>query len=368
MVSVEKQRRGEMTIELKPAIAPAYLKAGFFGGTGTGKTFTTAKLLAQFIRQYTPESQLAMFDTEPSAGYIAGMVKEVSGKELLAFSSRSFSDLIDFTNECIAKKHVVLIDSITHPWRSLCNDYLEAKRSRVESAGGNIQTVKLSLKDWGPIKDMWNKFSELFVYSPLHIVILGREGDVWESVTDEEGKEEMKKTGVKMKTESELGYEPSLLVQMRLEDTRHIAFVAKDRFNILTGITSKNNPDIEFFKPHIEMLNLGGKGQQKNAGKPIFEKGQGANWETIKAQREAILESIKDDLVLAFPGRSDEMQKAKILMIRKVFGKDASWSALEGDDKKYPIDALKDGREKMQKEFSPVTSTLKEKNNGKNNK
>lgn len=340
-----------MDIELKTASRPAFLKAGFFGGTGTGKTYTAAKMLAQFIKEYCPGSQLAMFDTEPSAGYIAPMIKETSGKELLAFSSRNFADLLAFTETCIKAKHIVLIDSITHPWRSLCMDYLEAKRSRVEAAGGNPQTVKLSLKDWGPIKDMWNRFSELFVYSPIHIVILGREGDIWESVVDEEGKEEMKKTGVRMKTESELGYEPSLLVQMRLEDTKHIAFVAKDRFNILTGAISKNNPDIEFFRKHIEMLDLGGKAPEKSRGTACFEKGKGANWETIKARREAILESIKDDLVLAFPGRTEEMQKAKILILRKTFGKDASWVALENDEKKYPLNILEAGRGKLQKDL-----------------
>ena len=76
-------------MNLKPAIAPAFLKIGFFGDTGTGKTFTAAKVLSQFIAQYAKDSQLAMFDTEPSAGYIGPMVKKITGKELLAFNSRS---------------------------------------------------------------------------------------------------------------------------------------------------------------------------------------------------------------------------------------------------------------------------------------
>jgi len=333
-------------MKLEPATRPAYLKAGFFGGTGTGKTYTVAKMLSQFQKEYCPESQIAMFDTEPSAGYIATMVKEITGKELLVFSSRSFADLIDFTQECIKQKHVVIVDSITHPWRQLCQDYLEAKKSRVSGAGGNVNTVKLSLKDWGPLKEMWQKFSELFVYSPLHIVIIGREGDVWETVMDEEGKEEMKKTGVKMKTETELGYEPSLLVQMQLSGTDHLAFVAKDRFNAMTGLTSKNNPDIEFFRPHIALLDLKGKGPEKHEGKPVFEGGVGANWETLKARRVAILESIKDDLLLAYPGRSDEEKKEKVLLLRKAFGTSA-WTALESEEKKYSIESLEAGRSKL---------------------
>lgn len=335
-------------MQLKPAITPSYLKIGFFGNTGTGKTYTAAKILSQFIKEYCPESQLAMFDTEPSSGYIAPMVKQISGKDLLAFSSRSFSDLMEFTEEAIKNKYVVLVDSITHPWRQLCSDYLEAKRSRVKSAGGRENTVKLSLKDWGPLKEIWNTFSEKFVYSPVHFCIIGREGDSWETMTDEEGNEELRKTGVRMKTESEFGYEPSLLVRMTLYDNKHIAFIAKDRFDSLTGKSSDSNPDIQFFKPHFDLLNIGGKHVKKSEGKKIFDEGSGPNWETLKAQREAILEAIKDDMVLAFPGQSANDKKAKIEAIRGAFGQSATWTELESDRRKWTIENLTAGRELLQ--------------------
>jgi hypothetical protein len=331
---------------LQEAKTPAFLKMGFFGNTGTGKTFTAAKVLSQFIAQYTKGSQLAMFDTEPSAGFIAPMVQKITGKKLLVESSRSFSSLMDFTRECIEKRYVALVDSVTHPWRSLCQDYLDAKKSRVRSAGGREETVKLSLKDWGPLKDMWNQFSEMFVYSPIHFCICGREGDVWETTVDEEGKEEMKKSGVKMKTESEFGYEPSLLVQMRIEGNKHMAFVCKDRFDLLTGKFSEDKPDIDFFKPHIDMLDLGGKAPNKNEGKKIFNAGSGPSWETIKAQREAILENIKDDLLLVFPSQTAEDKRGKVQALRKAFGTSA-WTEMESDEKKFSIETLEDGRKKL---------------------
>lgn len=334
-------------MNLLPAIVQPFLKIGFFGNTGSGKTYTAAKVLSQFIAQYAKDSQLAMFDTEPSAGYVAPMVKKITGKELLAISSRSFSDLMDFTDLCIEKKYVALVDSITHPWRTLCTDYLIAKKSRVKSANGNTETVKLSLKDWGPLKEIWNQFSEKYVMSPIHFCICGREGDVWDTVTDEEGNEEVKKTGVKMKTENEFGYEPSLLVNMKYEFNKHVAFVPKDRFDVLTGETSDDKPDIEFFKPHINLLNIGGKPIEKSEGKKIFNTGTGPNWETIKQRRAAELENIKDDITLIYPGRTNEEQKAKIELLRKVFNT-SSWTDLENDDKKFPIEVLKAGREKIQ--------------------
>jgi hypothetical protein len=345
---------------LKPAISPSYFKCGFFGSTGTGKTFTAAKLMSQFIAEYCKGSQLAMFDTEPSAGFVAPMVKKITGKELLVCSSRSFSDLIEFTDDCIKNQYVAIVDSITHPWRQLCTDFLEAKKSRVQGAGGRKETTRLSLKDWGPIKDIWNTFSEKFVFSPIHFCICGREGDAWDTVTDEEGNENMQKTGVKMKTETEFGHEPSLLVQMRFEHEKHLAFVTKDRFDYLTGHLSENNPDIEFFKPHINALNLGGEHVVKSEGKKIFDEGTGPNWETIKAQRAALLENIKDDLTLVYPGRTTEENKAKIEALRSSFGTSA-WTEMEEDEKKFPIIFLTQGREKL-------ATFLKEKNNAKNSK
>lgn len=335
-----------MSIELKPAIIPPWLKMGFFGNTGSGKTKTSSKTLCQLIAKFCKHSQLAMFDTEPSGGFIADMVKDLTGKELLTITSRSFSDMMDFVDLCIEKKYVGLIDSITHPWRNLCSDYLEAKKSRVRSAGGNDKNVKLSLKDWGPLKEIWNQFSEKFTYSPAHLCVCGREGDVWDTVVDEEGKEEIKKTGVKMKTETEFGFESSLLIQMKFEFNKHIAYVVKDRFDVITGKTSDNNPDIDFFMPHISKLNIGGKNIEQSKGKKIFDPGSGPNWETIKKQRDAILENIKDDIVLLIPGKTTEAQKLKIKTLRQIFDT-SSWTEIENDNKKYDIKTLKKCRENL---------------------
>ena len=330
-------------IELKEPETPAFFKLGFFGGTGTGKTMTAAKVLSQFIRDYCPERQLAFFDTEPSAGYVKAMVKEITGKPLLAIHSRSFADLVQFVDLCREKGYVGLIDSITHPWRSLMADYLDAKKSRIISAGGNQANAKLSLKDWGPLKDMWGVFSSKFAWDATHLCMSGREGDVWESIEDDEGNSEMKKTGVKMKTETETGFEPSLLVQMKLVNGKHYAHVVKDRFDILTGKTSDAEPDIEFFRPHIEMLNLTGGGYSENKPEPVFKNIPGPNYETIKAQRAAILETIKDDIMLKHPGQTAEEKKQKILLLRKAFGT-SSWTDLEENFKKYPLEKLEQGR------------------------
>jgi len=344
-------------VELKPAGKPAFLKLGFYGNTGTGKTWTAAKVLSQFIAEYLPDSQLAMFDTEPAAGYIAPMVKEITGKELLAVHSRSFPDLLDFAKTCKDKGYVALLDSATHPWRQLCADFLSAKRSRVKAVGGNPETTKLALSDWGPLKDIWNQFTEMYCFDPVHWCMCGREGDVWEMTQDEEGNEKMEKTGVKMKTETETGYEPSLLVQMVLRDNKHIARIKKDRFDALrAGDESTTDPDIEFFRPHLAMLDIGGAGPDVSVV-PTFGHEQGANFETIRREREALLEEIKDDLVLALPGQDKDSKQQKVLALREAFGT-SSWTKLEKNHNEFPAEVLRQGRSTL--------GVYLEKNNGKN--
>lgn len=333
-------------MKLESAKRPAFLKMGLFGDTGTGKTFTAAKVLSQFIKEFCPEKSLAMFDTEPSAGYIAPMVKKITGRELLVVTSRSFADMMDFWAICKKEGHVILIDSITHAWRNLMADFLEAKKSRITGAGGRAETARLTIADWGPLKEIWGRFSEAFAYDPIHACICGRQGDVWETVTDDEGKESQAKTGVKMKTESETGYEPSLLVQMRIEGenpVKHMAFVVKDRFDVLTGAMSKDKPDIEFFRPHLALLDLKGNAPVISKGAPMFNAGTGPNWETIKARREAVLEEIKNDLLLVYPGATGEDKKGKVTALREAFGTSA-WTELESDEKKWPEELLKEKR------------------------
>ena len=362
-----------MTLELKESKAPAYLKLAFYGLAGSGKTYTAARVLSQFIREYAPDLQLALYDTEGGAGFVAPMVQELSGKPLVSIAATSFVELREFLELCPGK-YIGLVDSATHPWRTLCEDYLEAKRSRVKGAGGNTETVRLALADWGPIKEMWNKgFSDPFKFLPAHLCYCGRAGDVWETIKDEEGKDKIQATGKKMKIEAESAYEPSLLIEMvrvanpayaRKETTNqwlHQAQIVKDRSSLLTG-KAADDPDIEFFRPHIDFLTNGVHAAPNTEPLAAFAAGHGKNWETIRRERKAFLEEIKDDLLSAFPGQSAAEKKAKVDLLRKAFGT-SSWTALDGDEKTWPPKALARGRDKLLALIKKAKEAPKESNN-----
>lgn len=337
-------------ISLEAAGTPAFLKLGVFGHTGTGKTYTFVRMLSQFIREFAPDSQLAMFDTEGGGAYLKSLVKEISGKDLLIVHASGFAELLEFADLCRERRYVAMCDSITHPWRSLISDYTRAKQSRVKAMGGNPETVHLALKDWGPIKDLWAKFANKFRYDSVHWAILGREGDVWDEREDEEGNKELTKSGVKMKTETEMGYEPSLLVRMEIvqrHDGEHVhrALVVKDRFAVLTGKTA-DDPDIEFFRPHLARLALGERAVQPVPEGQLFGREIGRNWEAMQHERQGILEKVKDDLLLAYPGQTAAEKKAKVEMLRAAFG-DASWAELENDARRWDAKALLQGRDRL---------------------
>jgi hypothetical protein len=211
----------------------AYLKCGIMGSAGTGKTRTACELaigLHKFIvGRELPSPPVYYFDTETGFDFV-GKLFEESEIDVQLSNTRAYYDLVAGMEE-IAKTHgIVVIDSITHFWRELMESYM-AKR-RVD---------RLDFHDWAWLKgpQAWGRFNELFVNSPCHIVMCGRLGFDYDFVEDERGRRQLEKTGVKMKAESEIGYEPSLLIQMEryqdLDSKGHVsrqwrtATVLKDR-------------------------------------------------------------------------------------------------------------------------------------------
>lgn len=322
-----------MTLFKKAESTSAFLKAGFMGFAGSGKTFTATTIaigLAQLINEKKlPQAGKPIFflDTETGSDYVTHKVRE-AGLELYAAKSRAFLDCIEAINECQESGSVLIIDSITHVWREFCDAYKKKKnRTRME------------MLDWVAVKEEWSRFTDAYVNSSAHIIMCGRAGFEYEHEEDEvTHKKQLVKSGVKMKAEGETGYEPSLLVLMERDtDVRtnkvvRTAYVLKERFDIIDG-KQIENPTFADFLPHIERLNLGGVQLGVDTTRDstaLFSAGDGdSQWKYEQRQKEIALDEIREEITkhLGF-GMDADTKKSKSELLEKVAGT-RSWTKVE---------------------------------------
>lgn len=219
----------------------AALKLGMFGPPGSGKTFT-ALLLAEGLAKFS-KKRIAYVDTEHGTDFYCQRVPtRAVHPDAFDFDAIYTRALTEVTTSIKALKPeeygVVIIDSITHLW--------EAARAAYDGRQTKIGTIPMQA--WGKIKKPYKDLMSYLLSSPMHVLILGRQGVEYE--TDEET-DELKAVGVKMKAEGETPYEPHILLRMESIKPRKtnevatiIAYAEKDRTGILSG-RSFTNPTFD---------------------------------------------------------------------------------------------------------------------------
>ena len=234
----------------------AFAKVGVFGFPGSGKTHT-AMLIAQGLAKKTGAKNIGFFDTEKGSDWWVNRMDK--GLELYSIKSSSFNDLLQVIHEAPNDGiPILVIDSITHVWRSLVDAY-QAKFNKQD----------MSMLDWTKVKKQWAKYTMAFINSPVHIIVCGRAGHTYDFEKNSYGKIEPKKTGTKMKAEVEFEFEPDLVIEMTAEQAEsgliNMAHVKKDRSDNMNG-KNFNMPTFKNFEPHFNGLNIGGShvGLEKN--------------------------------------------------------------------------------------------------------
>jgi len=333
----------------------ARLKAGFQGFAGSGKTFTATALmigLIHYMRELKiPEGDRPLYfiDTETGSDWLAPIIR-ANNIELRVLKSRAFKDLVPAVREAEESGSGLIVDSVTHFWTEFVESYKKRKNR-----------TRLEFQDWGWLKPEWAKFTDVYVNSNLHMIICGRAGYEYEYNVDEDtGKKELQKSGVRMKAESEIGFEPSLLVMMernvdpRTLQVHRTANILKDRSTLIDG-RAFNNPTFDTFKPHIQFLNLGGTQMgvdlSRTSESMVGEMGspERPSWRYEQEQKEIVLEKIqalftKNDL----SGQSKEGKKEIVRLIDKHF-MTTSGKEVEG----FTLAVLKHGLAELEKEFAP---------------
>lgn len=324
-----------MALLQKLGTGQGYLKAGILGFPKAGKTFTAIELAIGTRNHLGEQGPIAMFDTEGGSEYIHKRVREATGIDLMGIRSRSFDDLLAVGEECVTEGvSVLVVDSVTHIWRELCDAYLKKVNDGLRARKFRTRQ-KLEFQDWNGVKSLWGKWTDFYLNSKVHIVICGRAGFEYDMETNQEtGRKELIKTGTKMKVESEFGFEPSLLIEMEREKNMdgllvHRATIIGDRFNIIDGAQC-DNPTFDFFRPHIDMLIPGAHAPIDTAIKsdiPMDEEGD-VDYQQERKKRAICCEEIQGLLVSAFPGQSADEKKAKADALEAVFAS-RSWTRIE---------------------------------------
>lgn len=312
---------------LKPASnQTAFLKLGILGFEGSGKTYTAVDF-AIGMTKLSGGKKVAFFDTEKGSDFHVDRFKK-AGIQFDVVKSRSFKDLLDTIKEAEQGGYsFLIIDSITHVWRDLVDSWLRKK-------GRNF----LTMKDWGVLKTEWSQYTNAYVNSKVNIAMLGRAGHEYDIDEDDDGNQEMKKSGTKMKVETETGYEPDLLLEMfkapvttkettkkgTTKTTKHRGFVnkcfvLKDRTDTMNG-REIEKPKFESFKSVIKFLNIGGEhvgAVDNNHTENAFKAPDFSYADKIK-RRDIALESLQEALILGkLDGTSaDSKQKRTELLIK----------------------------------------------------
>lgn len=335
---------------LKPATnESAYLKAGIQGFAGAGKTRTATEIAIGLHRHIKSKKPVAFIDTETGSDFVLPRFHD-AGIQLVTMKSRAFVDLLNVIKEAQSDCDIVIIDSISHFWDELVKSY-EIKREK----------KKLRIWDWKPIKTEWRQFTDLFVNAPIHMIMNGRAGWVYGERADDEGVMEQTRVGTKMKAETDMNFEPSLLIEMELYRSPEAnpigakfinrAWILKDRFDEIQGKCFQF-PKFDDFLPHIKHLNLGGEhvGFDGNRdSKDLFDGPMSrVDWEK---RRSIACENIINELLKRWPSQSVADKKAKIATLEKVFST-GSWTAIEN----MSVEVLEEGLKMIREIPEEVTS------------
>lgn len=325
-----------MSLFTKAEVTSSFLKMGMMGFAGSGKTFTATSVAIGIHALAASKKPIFFLDTETGSDWVKPRI-EAAGIELFTAKTRAFRDLLEAVPEAEASSSLLLVDSLTHFWVELTDAYMRAKKRS-----------RLQFEDWAYLKTEWRKFTDLFVNSQLHIIVCGRAGFEYDYSTDEEtGKKNLEKTGIKMKAEGEMGYEPSLLVLMEREmdmatkTNHHYAKVLKDRSTLLDG-KEFADPTFENFLPHIQCLNLGGRQMGVDTTRTSFGMIPADTRDNRSTQRKIVLDEIESLLVFHHPGQAAADKKKKLELLRTHF--EASWTEIETV---MPLERLRKGYDTM---------------------
>lgn len=305
-----------------------FLKAGFQGSAGTGKSTTAGLLLLGLSVVRHNKAPVLVFDTEPGWQFLKPLY-DAEGVELIIENGRHFKGMHDAI--CTAVKRGCCgfaVDSITHTWSELLERFADS-------------TGRVPFHKFNQIKPLWNDWTIDFLNAPLHAVANGRLGFEYFYEEQEDGKKELVKGDTKMKAGGgeSFGYEPHLTCEMnhqrkklrggKLGGLEYVCFVLKDRVRALNGkeftfadLCQYKPGDyksvLKAFLPHIEALeSIAGVNLPKSNSASIIPNGDSQFHQKQKV-KQALLEEWYATMDLLFSTRTDEGKHSRMIVTEAI--------------------------------------------------
>ena len=323
-----------------------FVKGSMFGPKGTGKTTLMAMLLIHLSKTYHKSAPVAWLASEKGVDFVIDIFK-AEGVPLLLNRNRSFLALRSAAKEAIDQGCCAVgVDSVSHFWQDLFTEGMKAR-------GPRLQRI-------GRIKEEWAPFAQGFQDSPIHFLVTGRMGFVWDEIEmpDEKGEmvRELSKGGTKIKAEGDFGHEPDLEIETaQIDDPDlvrfdkvggrarrnfksqmiHVATVKKCRVWSLNGkaFTWKDQtaykPDYykkvaEPFQAYFDSINIGGVQavirSDQNTG-VLFQSGDERSIHEQQLKRDAAFEKWDATMIsLGASGTGKVETKMRMLLGEKITG------------------------------------------------
>lgn len=323
---------------------PGYVRIAQLGLSGTGKTFSSVMLALEIRERFGLTGPVAALDTENGFDFLRPIVRQVTGQPLLVVKSRNLDTWNEAIDRAADRGNMVLIgDSVTHVWKQLCDGYLRQLQETGRAKGWRKIPQALQFKDWNPIKQHWAEFTDRFMNAPVHQIMNGRAGWLWDMESDGQNGKELVKKDVKMRAEGEFEFESGLsLLYERHRATldaaaEHTVTVRKDRTDRIMGqvfrFTPKKTPPraiAQFVAPHLDALCPAAFSPVDTASVHDFQIDRMGNESRQREEqdRAIALEKLEAALLRKYPGQTAAAKGARAEALKNATGT-SSWTEVE---------------------------------------